>query len=301
MEKTEGIQPDRNAEMQPPKTRRSDRITIELPVQVSGDDIKGFAFVENTRTAVVSRHGAKIYSQYKMARDQELVIRCVPTGKETEARIVGELGEGPEGYSYGIEFLDPQVNIWGIEFPVLSQAEQAAGRTLLECKRCGARELVYLDPMEVEVLETGQGLSRPCERCTDIMVWKVVSLSPEGEAATQTAQPPAGGDQIPPEDARTENERKNARTGVKLSALVRHPYVGDEVVTTENISPGGLCVRSTRRYRVGTPVEVAFPYTQGGAKIFVPARIEHVNEVPGEKVFLYGLAYLSPGEGFPRK
>jgi hypothetical protein len=77
--------------------------------------------------------------------------------------------------------------------------------------------------------------------------------------------------------------------------------VGDEVVSTENISPGGLCVRSIRRYRVGTPVEVAFPYTKGGANIFVAARIEHVNEFPGEKAFLYGLAYISPQEASLRK
>jgi len=238
---------------------------------------------------VISRHGAKIITRFKMGRDQELVVRCLPTGKESAARIVGELGQSPEGYSYGVEFLDPQVTIWDIEFPSISGAEQAAGRTLLECGRCGARELAYLDAMEVEVLEHGQGLSRPCNRCTDVMVWKVVRESPGREA-------PAS-----PETARTQNERQEARTGVKLSALIRHPYVGDEIVTTENISPGGLCVRSTRRYRAGTVVEVAFPYTPGGATIFAAARIEHVNELPGEKATLYGLGYLPASEGLPRK
>ncbi len=274
--------------------RRSDRITIELPLQISGDDIKGFAFIEKTRTAVVTRHGAKIYSRYKMGRDQEVVIRCLTTGKECEARIVGELGGGPAGYSYGIEFLKSQANIWDIEFPEMSQAEQASGRTLLECIRCATRELAYLDVMEVEVLEAGQGLSRNCNLCTDVTVWRVVRESPASDSAAATASP----DAAPPdfESARTQNERKDARVAAKLSAVIRHPHLGDEVVTTENVSPGGLCVRSIRRYRTGTVVEVAFPYTAGGANIFVGARIAHENEVPGQKFRLYGLTYLPPGE-----
>jgi hypothetical protein len=286
--------------MLPAQTRRSDRITIELPLQVSGDDIKGFAFVEKTRTAVITRHGAKIYSRYKMARDQELVVGCLTTGKESEARIVGELGAGPEGYSYGIEFLNLEVNLWDVEFPP-SQAEQAAGRTLLECIRCGTRELVYLDAMEVEVLDTGQGLSRSCNQCTDMLVWKVVRESAASEPAAQPAPPVASTDQAPAEPARTQNERKDARIGAKLSTLIRHPYLGDEVVSTENVASGGLSVRSIRRYRTGTLIEVAFPYTPGGANIFVAARIEHENEVPGEKFRLYGLEYLPAHEDWPRK
>ena len=82
--------------------------------------------------------------------------------------------------------------------------------------------------------------------------------------------------------------------------MVRHPHLGDEVVTTENVSSGGLCVRSIRRYRPETVVEVAFPYTPGGANIFVAARIVHANEVPGEKYRMYGLEYIPAEEAWRR-
>ncbi len=281
-----------NHQTPPSTTRRSDRISIEIPIEISGDDIKGFTFLEKTRTAVISRHGAKVFTRYKLARDQELVVRCLSTGKESEARIVGELGAGPEGHAYGIEFLKHEVNVWDIEFPALSQADQVAGRTLLECARCSTRELVYLDAMEVEVLETGLGLSRLCKRCKDTTVWKVASASPAGDPSAQPAESTVG-DVATDAQVRTQNERKDARVSAKVSAVIRHPHLGDEIVTSENVSPGGICVRSIRRYQPGTMVEVAFPYTPGGAKVFVAARIVHENLLPDKKSRLYGLEYIS--------
>jgi hypothetical protein len=281
------------------KTRRSDRITVELPLQVSGADTNGLAFVENSRTAVISRHGAKISLRHKMARDQELVVRCLPTGKESDARIVGELGGGPEGYSYGIEFLDPQINIWDIEFPPLTQSEQATARALLECMRCRNRELVYLDVMEAEVLETGQGLSRLCKRCTDINIWKVVPESPAGEPMAAPAPPLASPDRAPPEPTRTQNERKEVRVRVSMTSCIRHPYLGEEIVATENLSRGGFSFRSPKRYGIGSLIDVALPYTRGGANIFVAARIEHGDEQPGQNFVVYGVAYIPAHKGWP--
>jgi len=285
--------------MEPASTRRSDRITIELPLQVSGGDIKGFAFVENTRTALVTRHGAKIYSQHKMARDQELVIRCLRTGKEGEARIVGELGAGPEGYAYGVEFIDPQVNIWDIEFPPLPPSGEATGRTLLECVRCRNRELVYLDAMEVEVLEAGQGLSRLCKRCTDVMIWRVVPESSATEPEAQPAQPLADPEKASPKPPPVRKERKHVRVRTRMTACIRHPHLGEEIVATENISRGGFSFRSAKRYGLGSLIEVALPYTPGGANIFVAARIAHGVEQPGENEFLYGLGYIPVHKGWP--
>jgi len=273
------------------KTRRSDRISIELPLEVFGDDINRFSFVEKTRTAVVSRHGARIFSQRKLGRDQEVIIRCLTTGKEGEARIVGELGQGPEGYSYGVEFLNPDANLWDIEFPPLCDAERAAGRTLMECMRCHNRELVYLDAVAVEVLDTGQGLSRLCPRCTDIMMWKVACEPPAADATTAGVARPVGS-----ETPSTATESRNPGTSV----LLRHPILGDETVSAENISPAGLSIRSIKRYRLGAPVEVAIPYTKGGANIFVAARIEQLQETPGEKFLTYTLAYV-PREEWARK
>lgn len=286
----------------PPPTRRSDRISIEIPLEVSGDDINRFAFVERTRTAVISRHGAKIYSQRKLGRDQELIIRCLATGKEAEARVVGELAEGPQGFAYGMEFLNPGVNIWDIEFPALTQAEQAAGRTLLECFKCRSRELVYLDAISVEVLDSGQGMSRLCKLCTDITIWKVARDLPADKSPVLPApeRAPAAGPGRP-EDPPVESAAKDAKTATGATALLRHPILGDEVVTAENISPGGLSIRSIKRYREGAQVEVALPYTKGGANIFVAARIERLAGEIDKRFHRYELVYLSPRDAWQRR
>ena len=158
----------------PAKIRRSDRVAVELPLQISGADIHNFVFVESARTAVISRHGARICSRRKMARDQELVILCLSTGKECEARIVGELGRDAEGFTYGIAFLDTQINIWDVEFPPWSPSGLRSHCSLLECRGCHHREAVRLDAVEVDVLDAGQGLSRLCKRCTDTTIWGLV-------------------------------------------------------------------------------------------------------------------------------
>jgi hypothetical protein len=161
------------------KTRRSDRITLELPIQVSGTDGMAKAFVENARTLVVSRHGAKILLNRRLVPEQELTMRCITTEKEADVRIVGQLGKSSEGYYYGIEILDPELDVWGIDFPALAESEKAVARVLLECAGCHSRELTYLDELEAEVFDVNKCISRPCKRCSNVTLWK------ESRAATE--------------------------------------------------------------------------------------------------------------------
>jgi len=51
---------------------------------------------------VISRHGAVIALNRKLAAQQELTIRCVGKRRETKARVVGMIaGQGDE-FVYGI-------------------------------------------------------------------------------------------------------------------------------------------------------------------------------------------------------
>jgi hypothetical protein len=286
--------------MESQRVRRSDRITLELPLQVSGADAKGLGFVEDTQTEVVSRHGAKILSRHQMGRDQEIVIRCLATGKEADARIVGQVGEEPRGYYYGVGFLDPEANIWDIEFPPLTESEQAIARVLLECTRCHSRELVYLDALEAEVLEVSKSLSRPCKRCTDTGVWKLSMPESTGPQLPPTHPPTVLEDSAGP-PKRTQNERKEVRVRVKMTACIRHPYLGEEIVTADSASRGGFSFRSSKRYGTGSLIDVAMLYTRDGANIFIPARIEHGEELLGENLISYGVSYIPIHKGWPGK
>ncbi len=98
--------------------RHSGRIVIELPIQISGTDVKGRGFSVLTHTLMLSRHGAKILLEKALVEGQEINISCPGNQKEAEARVVGLFAKEPEGYSYGIEFLGQESNYWDISFPL---------------------------------------------------------------------------------------------------------------------------------------------------------------------------------------
>lgn len=287
--------------METQRTRRSDRISLELPIQVSGTDGLGRGFMEETKTLVLSRHGAKILLSRKLAPDQEVSILCRTTGQEEAARVVGQIGGEANGFYYGMEFLNQEANVWDIEFPPLSESEAAVGRVLLECVRCHTRELTYLNEFEAEVFEANQCLSRSCKRCTDTSIWKHAPAQTESE---QIPLPVQAHDVPPPAvetPLRTRNERKDIRVGLKIQACVRDAQRGEEIVGTENVSRAGFAFKSTRPYGEGMVVEVSVPYSRGAGNIFTPARIEHVEQISSEGLTLYGVSYIPVHKGWPGK
>ncbi len=261
--------------------RRSDRVHLELPIQVTGTDNTGRGFVDAGQTLVLSRHGAKIMVGIKLTPDQEVNVRCLRTRKESVARVIGRIAERPEGFVYGITFLDPDVNLWNIEFVGLEEFEDSAGRVVLECLHCKTRQVVHLDEFEVEVLEANQLLSRPCSRCRDTTMWRT---------SADTSLPPAAAAGAP----RTRNDRKYIRLNIKVQACVRTPRYGEDLVFTVNFSRGGLRFKSPRGYVLGEVVDASLPYSPGVANIFTPTRILYAEEITGEGASVYGAQYLRP-------
>jgi hypothetical protein len=199
--------------------RRSDRIFLELDIQITGYEISGREFYERTQTLVLSRHGAKILSQRTLVPQQELIVRCLKTGKEAVASVVGTIGETSEGFYYGIAFLDPEFDMWDIDFPPLPVAHPEGNKTFLECLSCHRLEVVPLDAFELEVLMASQRLLRFCERCGDSSVWRQIS---EAEARELPAPPPAPTPLPPPlptsPQPRMQNDRQHPRAAIKMRA-----------------------------------------------------------------------------------
>jgi hypothetical protein len=88
-----------------------------------------------------------------------------------------------------------------------------------------------------------------------------------------------------------ENRRKHARMKVTYKACVRRSGFPDDVVTCEDMSKGGICFKSRKRYYTDVEIEVAVPYAPGGNAIFVPAKVAWVVELPSERSFKCGVAY----------
>ncbi|HET7841865.1 MAG TPA: PilZ domain-containing protein [Terriglobia bacterium] len=260
--------------------RRSERVWTQLAVEIAGEDGTGRAFVEEARTAAVSRHGAMIVTERKLFPNQEISVRCLSTGREASARVVGMIRKESVKSFYGIELQGDSAGIWGIEFPPPGDPETTVGRILLQCQACKTQEVAYLNDFELEVLEANQSLARHCKRCGDATTWKKIG--------TGVVQPPASAKPSKP----SKELRREPRRNMRVAACIRcHQFASEDLVDTRNVSRGGLCFASTRVYAPGWTVEVAVPYSGGGGNIFLAGRIARAQYLTSENIKLYGVAY----------
>jgi len=272
--------------METQTVRRSDRIFLELDIEITGSEVSGKEFLERTTTLVLSRHGAKVLSKHMLVPQQEVVVKCLKTDKEAVASVVGTIGKIPEGYYYGISFMDPEFDMWDIAFPALPEGEAEGNKTVLECLSCHKLEITNLGAFELEVLMASQRLLRSCDRCGDYSVWRQISEA-EARQLAPPEPPPA------PPVQRLQNDRKHPRMALRVDACIRMPAGKEEVIVTENVSLGGFRFQSTIPFHVGTAVEVAVPYAQGGLNIFVPARIAYSEKTKAESVAAFGVCYVT--------
>jgi hypothetical protein len=264
--------------------RASERIELEMSIEVAGTDCLGFQFFDKTRALVISRHGGKVVLERKLVPQQEVTVRCLATGLEAAACIVGQTEKCEGSYCYGIKFLDEKDNIWDVEFPPMTDSEGAIGRVALECNGCKNREVIYLNDFELEVLEANGYLSRFCKRCRDVSLWrKSLGETPGPDVATPPPPPP-----VP---AQLQNRRHEPRRELRVTACVRTTRFGQDLVKTRNVSHGGLCFTSPLQYVGGEAIEVALPYSPGGGNIFLPAKIAWFQLLASEGTRIYGAAY----------
>jgi hypothetical protein len=153
--------------------RRSSRIPKEVAILLTGSDMDGKGFSEMTKTVLLSRHGAGIISTYKLAAEQEIIVRYLDTNKEALVRVVGRIGSEGEIYTYGVAFVDhSNIDFWGIDFAPVSEREKLARRMLLECGNCKERETVEQSDVESDVFLINEGIVRYCKQCGDSTLWK---------------------------------------------------------------------------------------------------------------------------------
>jgi hypothetical protein len=268
------------------KHRRSDRIDLAMPIQVIGMELStGQTFCKETETRVVSRHGAAIALSAALSIDDEITVRCLATNEEAKCRVVGLIKHPGTELVYGIAFVEPNVNPWGIEFPELSGPDTGLARALLTCRSCQNHEVVYLNEIEMQVLETNGSLQRYCRRCSTLTSWKYDGTNQAGVTQMKEHAPQRPADSPAQQII---NRRKHGR--IRSSALVCVRSGGaEEMVTCEDVSRGGVSFRTLKIYQKHALVHVAVPCSKGTGNIFVPARIAHVRQYGNE--YLVGVAY----------
>src|SRR6266446_347205 len=97
--------------------RRSQRVLMTIPVRVSGQNVLGSPFEEETHTRAISAHGALILVSTQVYRGQRLTLSNVQTKAALEC-VVAHIGkyQGSQP-QVGVEFMLPNPMFWHVAFP----------------------------------------------------------------------------------------------------------------------------------------------------------------------------------------
>ncbi len=271
--------------------RTSDRIRYAYRLRITGKDSNGIPFDESGRTQVITRDGGLILTTLSLVTGTQ--IRLSRGLKAVDARIVGQCGLQNEEYLYGVQFLNALTEpFWDVNFPN-TMSEESVGRLVLQCAQCSRQELLHLSEVEMMVYESMKVVPRKCPRCSVETLWLEPAVLGDGALVTGNAAYSVENRPIF-RRSRTVNDRKHSRLQMRnIKACLQRPGFADDVVAVTDLSRGGIGFMSLVDYMPGTRLEVAVPYTDGGANVFTPGQIVRVRcrptaDIPGE----FGLAYV---------
>lgn len=273
-----------------PEQRTSDRIRYAFRVHMTGTDSSGYDFSQPVRTEVVTRDGGLIVCP--MVLNVSETINLMRGEKKVNARIVGQVGLMKEEQLYGIQFLEPAPDFWGINF--IQPNVEAAGRAVLECGACTIQRILHLGEIEMLVFESTKVVAHDCERCGRQTLWMEPTILGEPEVLTGADAYNQGFEAPKAPRSASSNDRKHQRISMRnTKACIRRSGYTDDVVDVLDLSRGGVHFLSFVDYYKSTMVEVAVPYTTGGANVFVPAEVVRIqcrptSGIPGD----FGLRYI---------
>jgi c-di-GMP-binding flagellar brake protein YcgR len=97
--------------------RRSMRVLLSVPIQVTGKTKDNQKFEEETRTPVVNAHGALISLAAKLVTGQQVSVNNRATQKSMNCRVVYVGNPAAGKMQMGVEFVEPCPSFWQIDFP----------------------------------------------------------------------------------------------------------------------------------------------------------------------------------------
>jgi hypothetical protein len=99
------------------KGRRSQRIDLSVSVVVHRPKGEGPQFSENTKTLVVSAHGALVALKGMVAPRQRLLLQNTTSGQQEECRVVSVNKDLTGPPTVAVEFARPSPGFWRVAFP----------------------------------------------------------------------------------------------------------------------------------------------------------------------------------------
>jgi hypothetical protein len=108
--------PDRFSKLRA-DARRSQRVLLQIQIQVRAEIPGEPPLIEDTSTIEVNAHGALIALAMRVRPNQKLFLRNWSTAKEQECRIVHVKDNTSGKNSVGVAFTVPNPHFWNIDFP----------------------------------------------------------------------------------------------------------------------------------------------------------------------------------------
>ena len=255
--------------------RRSGRIPKEIPIILIGSDLSGRIFSEQTKTVLLSLHGAGLLSRHKLSPEQEMVLRWPERNKEAEIRVVGQIGEDSGVYTYGVAFFDHVENFWEMEFPPPTPQERELGALTLICNVCQTSERVDDHSIEADVVATNDGVLRYCKRCGNSTIWKVgqpgaLPVVPAKASAPSAAprQPSTPAPMAPPQRVASPPAIASGFNGADPAPLPAAPQPGNGASAYSAAQPSDLIVGQpapASRTSITSPFRDPQPYAPPGS------------------------------------
>jgi hypothetical protein len=248
-----------------PARRRSDRILAPVRIRVIGNDASGVSFSEESVTVSFNQQGARITLIHSLLPDDIILVKNLENNIEEEFRVIGGFqkvfGSRQE---WGVELLNQQSKIWGIEFA--PPAEGVQPKVLIECAACKRAAQSPLSSIEYDVLLATGLISRHCERCNETTRWKPSeqTLTPEMIAASATAAAAAKG---------ITERRKTRRLKLAMRVRIRNNWGVVEIAQTRDVSKAGLCFLGTQLFHVQDDVYITLPFADNQAPVETRGRI----------------------------
>ena len=257
---------------EPPKTQR---LRLAISILVRGMSAESKFFEEKARTLVVGDRLLIAQIQNRVELDAELHVTNLENKVGGAFRVAWTNAEARDGgHDVGLELLEVEGNLWGMDFPPAADANAATAQAWLQCQRCHEGGLTAVPEAEDEFIRDGFLISRPCDCCRATTTW---GFTPAQEAA----EPRRGavGEGAGEESGR--DQRRKGRAPIQMKIQVTREKYGTllvDVCETINVSRNGVYFLSTRNYDLGEQLRVVVPYKEGDVSIPVPARVVRQDE-----------------------
>lgn len=278
--------------MKDSRKRRSDRLMVSIPVRVSGVTETGEAFERSGHAVDVNRFGAQIQLEKAVQASPKVLLTNQENNLSGEFRIVKVLESSPAGETaLGVEAVGHYPTFWGIDFPARPR-KPSESRGLLECLKCRSATLHPLMLDEIEVLESGGSIKKPCTCCGSKTEWQF-AMEAGRTALPETDPAPDGG-----QDA-------GKKQPGRWTVFMQHPVsirtaTGEvETVQTENLSNDEIRCSSEKSYDVNQAVTLEWENSGTGKRLRAQGRIRRRQSIAGSRRIVYSIRYEGQPTALP--